>query len=253
MALIPADGAFVGEASAQGLVRTRRDDDEAFVGEPRPAVEVAARPLEARSAEVEDGAVIAGNHRRGNDDTALRVTRQGAADRMRAAVEQERGAGCDAVGTTAMVALVANLKNAGLDIDESVVFERQCEGRRTGRRAPHRRVVHESLRRRTRAIHPAGMPADEELTVVLEDGIGGEVDVALIPADGAFVDQASAQGFVRTRRQDDETFVGEPRPAVEVAGGDVYHPVRSYAAVTGQRQRARSNAQRLLARVAAQP
>src|SRR5690625_1801518 len=116
-----------------------------------------------------------------------------------------------------MIAFAANLKSAGLDVDEAVVFKCQVEGRRTVRRTVYRGVVHKSLLRRTRAVDPVGMPADEELVVVLENGVGGEVDVALIPSDGAIIDEAPTKRLVWTRRQDNEAVVGESRTAVKVA------------------------------------
>src|SRR5690625_4744675 len=84
----------------------------------------------------------------------------------------------------------------GLDVDEAVVFKCQVEGRRTVRRTVYRGVVHKSLWRRTRAVDRDGMPADEELVVVLENGVGGEVDVALIPSDGAIIDEAPTKRLV---------------------------------------------------------
>src|SRR5690625_4920534 len=53
---------------------------------------------------------------------------------------------------------------------------------------------------------------------VLYDGAGGEVDVSLVPSDGAIVDEVTTQRFIGGRRQDDETFVGESGASVERAG-----------------------------------
>src|SRR5690625_7623197 len=97
-----------------------------------------------------------------------------------------------------MIAFAANLKSAGLDVDEAVVFKCQVEGRRTVRRTVYRGVGHKSLWRRTRAVDPVGMPADEELVVVLENGVGGEVDVALIPSDGGIIDSARCHRLAGT-------------------------------------------------------